>query len=490
MVRSKGSLRCCQLAILTTGVNLVLSFMFVYYAYSRQATRSKAESRFLLSVPEYTGDPGIRTVETDPPAVDLPADDLPPPKGAKIAGVEHSDYSTSAVGVLDFNPMGGVFDKFRMFKTHAFAKTGSHWEKLAKRQVCLGAQTSVDRLFHLVELVSGWSGQLALAVFTPDIELTIAEKYIKLLTSCFPAIKQQVSFHLVEPADHLGLFKPEVFNEIQHDQIPCKDHESYLKQLLNYRNKEMLEWRESYPYPQNLLRNLAKQTCQTNYTYIPDIDMVLPKGMDEELEIFFSKKSTAACAKCVYVVPTFEISYNSTQAPGNKTQLGAAIKTGLARPFHSKLFSINQKSSDLDKWLKIPQTDTMDVAYKMEKYIFKYEPLYIGRGDTPPFDERFIGFGMTRNTQVYEMYVAGYEFYLLNNAFTNHWGFQGLKSRASWRAKQQENNNKKFDEFAKELSAHYGRDPYKMLEKLPKMNLKNIKVAYGKAPSKSSKTSK
>ena len=36
----------------------------------------------------------------------------------------------------------------------------------------------------------------------------------------------------------------------------------------------------------------------------------------------------------------------------------------------------------------------------MEKYIFKYEPLYVARAETPQFDERFIGFGMTRNTQV------------------------------------------------------------------------------------------
>ena len=28
--------------------------------------------------------------------------------------------------------------------------------------------------------------------------------------------------------------------------------------------------------------------------------------------------------------------------------------------------------------------------------------------------------------QVYEMYVAGYQFKLLNNAFTSHWGFQVL----------------------------------------------------------------
>ena len=36
----------------------------------------------------------------------------------------------------------------------------------------------------------------------------------------------------------------------------------------------------------------------------------------------------------------------------------------------------------------------------MENYIFKYEPLYVARAETPIFDERFIGFGMTRNTQV------------------------------------------------------------------------------------------
>ena len=36
----------------------------------------------------------------------------------------------------------------------------------------------------------------------------------------------------------------------------------------------------------------------------------------------------------------------------------------------------------------------------MKHFLFKYEPLYVARGETPAFDERFIGFGMTRNTQV------------------------------------------------------------------------------------------
>ena len=104
------------------------------------------------------------------------------------------------------------------------------------------------------------------------------------------------------------------------------------------------------------------------------------------------------------------------------------------------------------------------------------------------------------------MYVAGYSFYLLNNIFTSHWGFQNFSSRPPWRAKQMEVNNGKFDEFAKEVrdfrdfrdwpliilmiqvSAHYNADPYNMLSQLKKMNLKNIKVAYNKDKSKSNKS--
>ena len=41
--------------------------------------------------------------------------------------------------------------------------------------------------------------------------------------------------------------------------------------------------------------------------------------------------------------------------------------------------------------------------------------------------------------------------YLLKNAFTSHWGFQSYSTRPVWRAKQMEENNAKFDEFAKEV---------------------------------------
>ena len=74
--------------------------------------------------------------------------------------------------------------------------------------------------------------------------------------------------------------------------------------------------------------------------------------------------------------------------------------------------------------------------------------------------------------------MAGYQFLVLNNAFTSHWGFQTIKGRPSWRAKQQEDNNKLMPGFAEELKAKYGSDP-KDLAKLAS-KIAKIRVAFGK----------
>ena len=44
--------------------------------------------------------------------------------------------------------------------------------------------------------------------------------------------------------------------------------------------------------------------------------------------------------------------------------------------------------------------ENLTTLLKVTNYMFKYEPLYVAKAETPIFDERFIGFGMTRNTQV------------------------------------------------------------------------------------------
>ena len=116
----------------------------------------------------------------------------------------------------------------------------------------------------------------------------------------------------------------------------------------------MMSWRESYAYPQNLLRNTVKRGCQTNYTFIPDIDMVPIPGMDLELETFLQKDQQANnCTKCAFVVPTYEISSKCEHLPRTKAELLTFIKEKKARQFHLGL--INQLASNLARWETIPE---------------------------------------------------------------------------------------------------------------------------------------
>lgn len=109
------------------------------------------------------------------------------------------------------------------------------------------------------------------------------------------------------------------------------------------------------------------------------------------------------------------------------------------------------------RWEALPAKTETEVAFEVTKYLFKYEPIYVAKAETPIFDERFIGFGMTRNTQSYEMYMAGYKFSVLNNLFLNHWGLQKRETRPHWRQAQHLLNNRLFKGFAKELTARYNK---------------------------------
>jgi len=423
------------------------------------------------------------------------------------------------------DPNTGIFDKWRLYKTHPFVSVATNLSLLnEERNVCLAAQTSLDRLYSLTETLEQWSGPVSIALFTPDIEYHVANIYIEYLKKCFPAVRNQVSFHYTYPVAHpirnetpekmKTMFPSDLMETIVLESsegcemTPKQFADKLLKHTTN--EKAYSSWRTSLEHPQNLLRNTAKSGCQTKYIMLPDIDMIPNKNLDLKLEKFLNgsqpphckavsktKKKPRKSDKCAFVVPVYEISRDVEQLPKDKSELLGLVRNKLSRPFHSALFSINQKASRLKQWESIHPnsnqteneldnthpSDEVNVAYKVDKYQFKYEPLYVARSDTPIFDERFIGFGMTRNTQVYEMYVANYSFYLLDNAFSSHWGFQTLKDRPEWRAKQQTMNNHRFDDFAKEISARYGRDPYDMLTKLKTLNYKNIKVAYGKADS-------
>ena len=50
--------------------------------------------------------------------------------------------------------------------------------------------------------------------------------------------------------------------------------------------------------------------------------------------------------------------------------------------------------------LQLEEAGPLGVAYPIETWARDWEPVYVARADAPPFDEQFIGYGFTRNSQV------------------------------------------------------------------------------------------
>lgn len=155
-------------------------------------------------------------------------------------------------------------------------------------------------------------------------------------------------------------------------------------------------------------------------------------------------------------------------------------------PISLKLFSISCRWESTGG---SAQDETI-ISHNVTNFEFLYEPFYVSTDAAPPHDERFLGYGFTRNTQaiyfsfkqlidqkiqlivfflrtfqVYEMFVAGYQFQVLTPIFTLHNGLQSKKSRPAWRERQNNLNRKQFEVFKKEIYARYHQhDPLKMLQ--------------------------
>ena len=132
-----GRTRCLQLAVGVTLANLLLSTTLVYLSTSTTSSSRGNQERLLLSV-EYPG----RFVPN--PRLDYFDRLVPSGEERDLTPVPLSPSLSPAPSPLDSSE--GVVDKYRMFKSHMFHVKGEAWAELSQnRQLCLGAQTSLDR---------------------------------------------------------------------------------------------------------------------------------------------------------------------------------------------------------------------------------------------------------------------------------------------------------------------------------------------------------
>ncbi|KAG8235908.1 hypothetical protein J437_LFUL016229 [Ladona fulva] len=248
-------------------------------------------------------------------------------------------------------------------------------------------------------------------------------------------------------------------------KLDCRNPEAALEELLRLRRPETIRWRMKYAYPQNHMRNLARKACQSQYVFLIDVDIIPSTDLAEKLDDFLVARpgvnggpahqgAASACrGLCAFVIPTYELD-ERVRFPKNKTDLVRLANKGLARPFHQKVFIFNQFATNFSRLSLYPRTTLIDlctsqlcysmqgvakpcystpllnpievqtnrkfadrwqlepespggyvhVSHNVTNFEFLYEPFYVATDNVPPHDERFMGYGYTRNTQIVKYY--------------------------------------------------------------------------------------
>ncbi|KAK6625675.1 hypothetical protein RUM43_005974 [Polyplax serrata] len=361
----------------------------------------------------------------------------------------------------------GRWDKARLYKMYDFVYVGRDFAKLSKQfTVCLATQSSIERIESIVAMSQQWSGPISAALYAAgDDEYYLLHWYIEFLKKCFVHVGKKIAFHLAVPRARMpGGKYPDILKKLHKTEYKCIDYVKVLKEILQLRSAETVKWRTTALYPQNHLRNLARRNCQNLHVFLIDVDIIPSSKMAEHVDSFLKSPRAKCQEKCAYVIPTYELD-ERTDFPKNKSDLIRLKRKGLAQAFHHKIFIYNQYATNFTRWESFMDvTDgNVVISHEVTNFEFLYEPFYVAPDTVPEHDERFLGYGYTRNTQVYETFVAGYKFQVLSPVFTIHWGMVGRNGRPAWRERQNSMNRQRFEVFKREVFARYRRDPLKMM---------------------------
>ena len=59
----------------------------------------------------------------------------------------------------------------------------------------------------------------------------------------------------------------------------------------------MLSWRRTMQYPQNLLRNVARKNCGTEWVFLTDVDIIPIPNLAPDLAVFLRSPQAKNCKK-------------------------------------------------------------------------------------------------------------------------------------------------------------------------------------------------
>uniref|UniRef100_UPI00358E8A2E beta-1,4-glucuronyltransferase 1 n=1 Tax=Myxine glutinosa TaxID=7769 RepID=UPI00358E8A2E len=332
---------------------------------------------------------------------------------------------------------------------------GSEVKDRAALDVTLTTHTSLDRLHELDSLLIRWGGPVSLALFCPGNASGLALWAISTLRACSSAVRDRVSFHLVYPARPSKLLPGDI------GLFPgCDEAREGLTSLLRSHTGAAVSYDLGFaPYPNNLLRNVARTAGGRGRYVLPlDVDMIPSSGLRPALIDFLGRDSTRLSFgdRTVFVLPAFESRSRPGHEPGTKAELLRRVALGDARPFYSELCGKCQRPTDFDRWVRLPLRSTLGSSYDVP-WRDPWEPFFLSPRSAPLFDERFQQYGFNRISQACELHVAGYRFAVLDEAFVVHKGFKMPGRFHASKDVEQEKNRELFRHFKAELKIRYPR---------------------------------
>lgn len=125
----------------------------------------------------------------------------------------------------------------------------------------------------------------------------------------------------------------------------------------------------------------------------------------QNLDDFLRKKGDEnGSERTVFVLPEYELIRGSI--PDNKAELLSHIMDKKVKPRGN--YPEARASLKLERWqtFKASSSKLIDVAYKLEKFNFGFQPVMITKKSCPFFDERYVEDGMAKFSQVHILFAS------------------------------------------------------------------------------------
>eukprot|EP00038_Savillea_parva_P014491 m.216166 g.216166 ORF g.216166 m.216166 type:complete len:524 (-) comp28193_c0_seq1:181-1752(-) len=232
------------------------------------------------------------------------------------------------------------------------------------------------------------------------------------------------------------------------------------------------------PYPNNMLRNVARAQARTVWSLVVDADMVVGPPNLPDLWREAGRSGVLQLGKRVaYVLPAFEVDTHThthadgtlpSPSPSSLSSSGAAsfprtrnevvaAFNRTVRTFYVEPCAKCHRPTDYSTWLApSAAVGARDAWAYPVSYVDPWEPFYISETAlTPPYDERFVQYGFNRISQLCTMWMAGFDFSVVRAAFVMHSGWKRPEKFHPRKQAEQDANRLKYRALKEELKARY-----------------------------------